>query len=78
MLQCAICTHKNYNIVTINTWLEVERPYIKLLSPAKPSSPSRLRNGCKKAMLAFSVPRSALSTVGQPTDEAIHEIQTFV
>ena len=48
------------------TWLEVEQPYMKLFSLAKLSSPLSHRKGCKKAMLVFSVPLSALKIVAVP------------
>ena len=65
-------TNVKFSLVAISfllddlTWFEVERPYIKLFSLAKLSSPSCRRKGCRKAMLVFSVPLSALKIVGVP------------
>ena len=53
-----------FSLMTYVTWFEVEQPYIKLFSLAKLSSPSCRRKGCRKAMLVFSVPLSALKIVG--------------
>ena len=51
----------------MQTWLEVDLPYIKLFSPRKVSSQASLRKGCRNATLQFSVPLSDLTIVGQPT-----------
>ena len=52
----------NINIISISTWLEVERQYMKLFSPTKLSSLAHLRNDCKKAMLVFSVSKHCWTT----------------
>ena len=39
-----------------NTWLAIDLPYWKLLSPAKLSVPSALNIFCNAATVSFSVP----------------------